>query len=342
MARNPDSSELHLAGRYVRRQLKALRSHLVGLQRNDDIEDVHQVRVSTRRLRSALRVFGDLWPREAARRWRKGIRRLAQALGDARDCDVQIEFLRRMLGEITEPSRRLGVSRLLLRSLQQRERVQPQALAAAERARSSRWIVKIRQAVAKGALPSGAAAKQPSRALLKRARKYVLTAVEELTSHQDSLAEPQQIARHHQMRIAAKQLRYTMEVFRSAYNGELDGMIDSVKRVQTLLGEVHDCDLWIERLAKFLRAEWERTVTYCGDDEPMAEIQPGIEFLRRRLQRRRDETFTQLSLYWDQLRDQEFWSGLARALQYRLDTRDAPEILPAKAILRSTPQDVAP
>jgi CHAD domain-containing protein len=287
-------------------------------------------------------VFGDLWPGKAVRRWQKGIRRLARTLGDARDRDVQIEFLRQTLGEVAEPSQRLGVSRLLLRSLQQRERVQPNVLAAAKRATSSSWLAKIRRAVAKGALPSSAAAKRPSRALLKRARKYVLAAAEELTSHQDSLAEPQQIARHHEMRIAAKRLRYTMEVFRPAYDGELDGQIDSVKDVQTLLGEVHDCDLWIERLANFLRAEWERTVTYCGDDEPMVEIQPGIEFLRQRLQRKRDETFTQLSLYWDQLRDREFWSELAQTLQRHLDAGDVPEISPAEVIRPSTPQDVAP
>ena len=342
MARRLDNRELRLAGRHVRRQLKALRAHLAGLPRNDDVEDVHQARVSTRRLRAALDVFSDLWPGKTVRRWRKGIRRLARSLSGARDGDVQIDFLRRALEEIAEPSHRLGVSRLLLRSLQQRERVQPDVLAAARRARSSSWLANIRRAVAKGALPTGDTGKRPSRALLKRARKYVLTAVEELTSHQDSLAEPQQIARHHEMRIAAKRLRYTIELFRPAYDGELDGMIDSVKHVQTLLGDVHDCDMWMERLAEFLRAEWERTVAYCGDGEAMAEIQPGIEFLRQRLQRKRDETFTQLSLYWGQLRDQEFWSGLARTLQRRLDGGDAPEISPAEVTRPSAPQDVSP
>ena len=341
MARRPDNSELRLAGRYVRRQVKALRTHLAGLDRNDDVEDVHQVRVLTRRLRAALDVFGDLWPGKTVRRWRKGIRRLARALGIARDCDVQIDFLRRMLGEIDEPSHRLGVSRLLLRSLQRRDRGQADVLAAAKRAKSSRWLGDIRRAVAKGVLPSGDSAKQPSRALLKRGRKCVLAAVEDLTNHQDSLAEPQQIARHHEMRIAAKRLRYTMEVFRPAYGGELDGMIDSVKQVQTLLGDVHDCDLWIERLAKFLRAEWERTVTYCGDGGPMTEVQPGVEFLRKRLQRKRDETFTQLSLYWDQLRDRELWSGLARTLQRHLDGGEVPEISPSEMVRRPAPQEVS-
>ena len=342
MAKTPDSSELRLAGRYVRRQLKAFRSHLTGLQRNDDVEDVHQVRVSTRRLRAALDVFGDLWPRNAARRWRKGIRRLARALGDARDSDVQAEVLRNVLGEIVDPSRRLGVSRLLLRCLQQRERVQSDVLAAAERAGSSRWLPEIERSVAKGALPKGAAAERPSRKLLKHARKRILAAAEELTSHQDSLAEPQQIARHHQMRIEAKRLRYTMEIFGPAYDGGLDRLIDSVKHVQTLLGEIHDHDVWLDNLDAFLKAEWERTVTYYGNDDAMTQIRPGIEFLRRRLRERRDQAFTRLSLYWDELRHQDFWSQLAGVLQGRFDSGDVGETPSVESSPPSALKDVSP
>ena len=58
--------------------------------------------------------------------------------------------------------------------------------------------------------------------------------------HDESAAE-----KHHELRIAFKRLRYTMEIFSTLYKRGLVDQISLMKRFQDLLGEIHDCDVWI-------------------------------------------------------------------------------------------------
>ena len=73
------------------------------------------------------------------------------------------------------------------------------------------------------------------------------------------LADPDQYERHHAMRIASKRLRYTLELARPVYAADatsvadLTAIVDAVKKLQTLLGEIHDCDVWIDNFAEFAR-----------------------------------------------------------------------------------------
>jgi CHAD domain-containing protein len=58
-----------------------------------DPERVHRMRVTTRRLRAALEVFGAAFPREPAKEALAEVKALASVLGERRDCDVLIELL---------------------------------------------------------------------------------------------------------------------------------------------------------------------------------------------------------------------------------------------------------
>jgi CHAD domain-containing protein len=71
----------------------------------DDIERLHDMRVATRRLRAAMEVFEPCFP---AKRWRKALKRvkaLADALGERRDRDVAIEFLKGFAAEAPDGDR---------------------------------------------------------------------------------------------------------------------------------------------------------------------------------------------------------------------------------------------
>lgn len=59
----------------------------------DDVERVHDMRVATRRLRAALEVFEPCFPAKPHRKSLKRVKALADALGQRRDLDVEIELL---------------------------------------------------------------------------------------------------------------------------------------------------------------------------------------------------------------------------------------------------------
>jgi len=45
----------------------------------------------------------------------------------------------------------------------------------------------------------------------------------------------------HGFRLKTKRLRYTLELFRACYNGQLEQRLESLKDIQTLLGDLNDC-----------------------------------------------------------------------------------------------------
>ena len=73
--------------------------HGEGVLEVEDIEPLHSMRVASRRLRAALEVFRPCFPRKRYKRTLKGVKALADALGERRDRDVSIAFLAGYLEE---------------------------------------------------------------------------------------------------------------------------------------------------------------------------------------------------------------------------------------------------
>jgi CHAD domain-containing protein len=71
----------------------------------DDISGVHDMRVATRRLRAALEVFAPAFPRKRHRKALKKVKALADALGERRDADVEIELLEGLAGDLAGADR---------------------------------------------------------------------------------------------------------------------------------------------------------------------------------------------------------------------------------------------
>lgn len=73
--------------------------HAEGVLDIEEIERLHDMRVATRRLRAALEVFEPCFPRKRFRKALKRVKALADALGERRDADVELEFLRGFAAE---------------------------------------------------------------------------------------------------------------------------------------------------------------------------------------------------------------------------------------------------
>jgi CHAD domain-containing protein len=78
----------------------------------------------------------------------------------------------------------------------------------------------------------------------------ILDRLKELEKLSESLYRPFEIESLHDMRIAAKRLRYALELFQQCWGRSLQTFAKNAARIQTALGDVHDCDVWIENLGK--------------------------------------------------------------------------------------------
>ena len=91
---------------------RELVEQIPGVRRGDDIEHLHDLRVAARRLRAVLEVFEGAFPRKRHRRVLEEIKHRTDRMGDARDLDVQLEFLDGFL-QAAPPDDRPGIEWLI-------------------------------------------------------------------------------------------------------------------------------------------------------------------------------------------------------------------------------------
>ncbi len=307
-----------LACQYLREQLDVLAQHTQGVRLARDIEDVHQARVASRRIRAALAMFKPCFPGKKVKQWTRCIRGITAGLGLARDKDVQILFARDMLQHLSEDNRRYrtGIQRLHLRLSQQRSALQPRLVKLLDKLDRSQVLGDMAGDLERMlfALRSRQISVETPMVRAETAGQ-IQSRLAAFLASQDCLADATRVDEHHRMRILAKKLRYTLEICRAAYGRDLSEPIKSVKRVQTLLGDVHDCDVWAEQIDHFIRDEYQRTLEYFGHNRPFNFIQPGLDYLKQERLIQRQNLFGELQQTWNQIDQEGAWESLTALLQ---------------------------
>lgn len=112
------------AGRIIITRWCEMMSYRDGTLSGEDIEDLHAMRVSSRRLRAAMDAFAAAFPAKSYRRKLRMVKRVTDTLGDARDLDVAVATLTARLPEM-EPDERPGLEGLIARYRQRRAEEAP-------------------------------------------------------------------------------------------------------------------------------------------------------------------------------------------------------------------------
>ncbi len=184
MSRCTNNDVCILAARSLRKQVKLLTEHLGGIRLGEEIESLHRTRVASRRLRAVLAMFGDCWKRKQVKTWKREIRQLARDLSEARDHDVQIEFLDASLARVSDPALVPGIARLLSHAEQQRQWLQPRVRRAVDSIEHS-VVLKDMQAAARRVIddagdvtfvPDVAARRRAAKSVRKRIKKLIAEA----------------------------------------------------------------------------------------------------------------------------------------------------------------------
>ncbi len=122
----------------------------------------------------------------------------------------------------------------------------------------------------------------PSAALAVNVRRILAVRVDELRSFMPRVRDPAEQQALHDMRIAAKRLRYVLELTGRAVLGDAAVRPTAlVKELQDLLGEIHDCDEMLPRLQAI-------------DGE-------GVGVLAEHLRLRRAERFSRFLVLWPEV-----------------------------------------
>lgn len=279
-----------------------------------DTDPVHDARVASRRLRATLPLFTDCLPSKKSKKWLKSIRKVTRALGEARDTDVQVEWVKKVSLKLPEVRLRAGVNRLVLRLRQKRQRLQEPLDKALGKFSASGML----EDVAAELEPAAARASEVyiyTPTLYQHSFRNIHERLETLLSYDEIVYQPDKITELHQMRIAAKWLRYTMETFSPLYAGELKDYLQVIRAIQDLLGDIHDCDVWIEFLPKFMGEEQQRTLEYFGRARPFRRLEPGILYLEQNRREARAELYQKFVGKWQAWQSTSLWDELRRTIQ---------------------------
>lgn len=212
-------------------RLAALAVHLPHA-RHGSVKAVHQARVASRRLREILPIVGGVAGPRRLRRAVRHVRAVTRALGPVRELDVTLDLVGQLAGPGREaPVAISSVRRLVAEERRRRRRAMLEVITPGQVARTLRAVQAVQTRLADGPPDEAWRTLLAARALA-RAR-----ALDDAIADVGLLFDP---ARLHLVRIAAKKLRYTLELAAEARLAPVAPLIPPLKKTQDQLGRLHD------------------------------------------------------------------------------------------------------
>ncbi|MEI7832306.1 MAG: CHAD domain-containing protein [bacterium] len=303
--------------------LTELVAEFEGVRRAEDIECVHRMRVASRRVRTALNLFADCFPAKRVAQWQEQIKGITKALGAARDTDVQLEVLHELLAEAPEQRYLPGIRRVILRLEQRRKRLQVRLIAALDRLEERKTLPEMEGALRQQRIHAQlhqVSGTPPQ--LYRRAQATLIAQLEVMLGYELYLDKPERMLELHAMRIAAKHLRYSLQIYGPIYDGELKEFFTVVRKLQDILGEIHDCDVWAGWLPIFAEEELQRVRQYYGHTRTFAPLRPGLTWLAENRAASRNKHHAKLNEYWQEIEEQQLWSRMLVVLGKRINNVD--------------------
>jgi triphosphatase len=311
----------------LRRHFATMLANEPGTRLGDDIEDLHDMRVATRRLRAALSLFADALPPGAATA-REELGWIGASLGAVRDLDVQLEQLDVWRAEVPAVDRdALAALGALLH--EQRFTARAALLEALDSRRYESFVGRFgRMLRARRARLSGPAA-APSRAV---APDLIEQRFSRFRKRGNRIGPGSPADDYHAVRIQAKRLRYTLEFLADLYPGGAKPLVRRLTALQDVLGLHQDADVAIERL-RALAAE-------RGDD-----LGPATIFAMGEIaERYRNEMFAlrrQFPAAYAAVAGKR-WKQFRARLEELRPTPDAVEAAPPEPSVEAAPGDPPP
>ncbi|HSZ55700.1 MAG TPA: CHAD domain-containing protein [Tepidisphaeraceae bacterium] len=262
---------------YLDELMEQLHKNVPKALRDFDGEAVHDARVATRRLKAAMELLAPVLSDHHRHPFEKVLKKLRKRLGPLRDLDVMIERLSEMSSNAA--ARWLCDELIRLRE-KEREKAGKKAVPADVLAKlSSWWGVRDEIVEARDAIDS----------LVSESLHLQFDAFAEQASqlNRESPAEPRD---PHELRIAGKILRYTLEMAKEQGHKLPASVLRAFKKMQEALGNWHDDVVLIQCM---MQTSLDRQLSYHQLD-----LQEGLLKLSRTFLGRGNRELARFSKLW--------------------------------------------
>jgi len=237
-----------------------------------DAEELHGMRVATRRMLAVMQVFSDYLDGDGLKPFAKALKRTCKALGSVRDLNVFKSKTESYLDSLA-PFRRRGMEPLLAAWKEEHEARLDEMRNYLEGRDYSRFKERFREFLETPdarTRPTAKAKAEPAAFRIRHVLPALLfSAYARLRAFDECFAGSETpLLRYHQLRIAAKRLRYTLEFFIEPLGPAASPLIERTRRLQDHLGNLQDAVIASDILRSYLRwGGWRKA--------PREEVPPG-------------------------------------------------------------------
>jgi CHAD domain-containing protein len=246
-----------LAYAVLRRQVAVLRDKEPGTRIGEDPEELHDMRVASRRLRAALALFAEVLP-VRAQVFREELGWLGGVLGAVRDLDVQQEGLADMAAATTgwsagvRPEDHDPLTELSALLERERDTARAEMLAALDSVRWERLAKGLAAMVQQGPARRSLATRVPA---VIGMPDLVVARHNKVTKAAKRAKRSGVVSDFHRLRIGCKRLRYALEFSSEVYGGRTSRFVRQMTGLQDQLGLMQDAEVASIRLADLATGE---------------------------------------------------------------------------------------
>lgn len=236
--------------------LQKMMLHEPGTRDGEDPEELHDMRVATRRMRAALRVFQAYLDMEEYKPFLKAMRETGSELGAVRDLDVFMIKTQTYIDGLP-PEDRQGLDPLVRAWRAERARARAELLGYLDSERYQRFKERFEAFLRVPGAGAGRTIGGDGEPLPNRVGDVLPGVIFDRLAHVKAydgpISQPDApLAVFHQLRITSKGLRYTLEFFQEVLGPDSKPLIDRTKRVQDHLGDLQDAVVTCDVLLGFL------------------------------------------------------------------------------------------
>ncbi|OGX06615.1 MAG: hypothetical protein A2Z88_09260 [Omnitrophica WOR_2 bacterium GWA2_47_8] len=267
-----------------------------GVRAGRDVEFLHEIRVAGRRLINALWAFSSFLTDQDVEIWQKLIKRFNRYVGEARDIDVQVEFLKDFKKKYKADEEFVDV---VISGLQKkRSKLQAKIMSSLNELEDKKVLASVGHEIrGVGQHPLVCTGSEAYRF----AELKISARLKELIAFKKYVDRPECVHELHMMRNAVRNLRYTMEAFAGLYPKNYQEFLTALQKLQGFLGKIHDMDVWAQELSK-------------SAHRIKAHDHKAAGHLIGHCKKERIKTYKAFVLFWERCQKDHFWKKLGLAI----------------------------
>jgi CHAD domain-containing protein/transposase-like protein len=236
--------------------------HEPGTRIGEDIEELHDMRVATRRMRAAFDIFGTAYKPPRVKTQLKGLRSTGRALGAVRDWDVFLDKAKQDIHEL-DATHQEKLGALIAYWQSERETARLAMLAYLDSETYRQFVVSFNNFIQSTGkydqeIPQATFDGEPMPVAHKMAHLapvLIYTRLGAVRAFAESIPHAK-IVHLHALRIQFKSLHYILDFLKEILGPQAKEVLSAVKRMQDHLGDLNDADVACLRLSALLE-NWE-------------------------------------------------------------------------------------